>query len=57
MIRNKFHNFLKLQLAGIMRASQELTKWTKECKEYAKNNKSKKSKEKNKEKNADYEVM
>jgi hypothetical protein len=27
MIRNKFHNFLKLQLTGIMKANQKLKKW------------------------------
>ena len=50
MIRNKFHNFLKLQLAGIMRASQKLREWTVRCKEYEQNNKRKKSVEKPREK-------
>jgi len=51
MIRNKFHNFLKLQLIGIMKANQKLRQWMRSCKEYESNNKSRsKSKEKKQEK-------
>jgi hypothetical protein len=34
MLRAKFHNFLKFQLVGIMKAAQALRQWTAECKEY-----------------------
>ncbi len=45
MIRNKFHNFLKYQLIGIMKAAQSLRKWMDDCKQYEKQNKKKSSKQ------------
>jgi hypothetical protein len=54
MIRNKFHNFLKTQLIGIMRANQKLRQWMRSCKEYEANNKSKSSKDKKQEKETNY---
>jgi hypothetical protein len=44
MIRNKFHNFLKFQLIGIMKAAQSLRSWMGQCREYEKKNKRKSSK-------------
>lgn len=55
MIRNKFHNFLKGQLIGIMKAAQSLRVWMANCDDYEKKNKRKNSKDIKKEK--DYEVM
>jgi len=49
MIRNKFHNFLKLQLIGIMRANQKLREWMNGCREYESKNKNK-AKDKKQEK-------
>ena len=34
MIRNKFHDFLKLQLGEIMNANQKLREWMTKCREY-----------------------
>ncbi len=56
MIRNKFHNFLKFQLIGIMRANQKLREWMNSCREYESKNKNK-SKDKKQEKESNYEVM
>ncbi len=55
MIRNKFHNFLKGQLIGIMKAAQSLRQWMGQCSEYEKKNRRKGSKEA--KKGRDYEVM
>lgn len=57
MIRNKFHNFLKFQLIGIMKAAQSLRTWMRNCSQYQKKNKRKSSKQKKEKKEADYEVM
>ena len=56
MIRNKFHNFLKMQLVGIMKAAQSLRTWMDQCKEYERKNKRKSSKDMKKAQ-TDYEVM
>ena len=56
MLRAKFHNFLKFQLVGIMKAAQALRQWTAECKEYDQKSRRKSSKEK-KEKKDEYAVM
>lgn len=42
MIRNKFHNFLKMQLGSIMTASQKLREWMSNCREYERGNKDRK---------------
>ena len=57
MIRNKFHNFLKHQLVGIMRANKHLKEWTQACKEYEKKHKPKSGRKKEKESSNNYEVM
>ena len=59
MIRNQFHNFLKLQLGGIIQGSQKLREWMGKCKDYEKSNKNRRSREKKKEreKNSKYKVM
>lgn len=45
MLRAKFHNFLKLQLVGIMKAAQSLRQWTADCHEYDRKSKRKSSKD------------
>lgn len=58
MIRNKFHNFLKTQLVGIITANKSLKQWMGKCKEYEKQNKQQQGhKNKKKDKDLDYDVM
>jgi hypothetical protein len=56
-IRNKFHNFLKLQLVGIMQANRSLAKWTADCKDYQRKHRTHSKDPKRKEKEADYQLM
>lgn len=45
MLTAKFHNYLKLQLVGIMKAAQSLRQWTTDCHEYDRKSKRKSSKD------------
>lgn len=38
MIRNSFHNFIKLQLVGIMKANKALRQFMVDCTEYQNKN-------------------
>ena len=46
MIRNKFHNFIKEELVGIMKANIAMKRFTAECEEYQSKHKKLDKKEK-----------